>query len=337
MTLLVTGGTGFLGRHLLGALQRAHPDEPIWVMVRARHSWESQAWAQALRHVQVIEAPLQDPQRSSGGLPVGKLRGIFHLAAMVRHSRVHGAEVFATNVEGTCAMVQLAAAHRCRLVFVSTSGTVACSKDAAATPAEDAPWCEREVSAWPYYASKIAAEKAAQALSARLGVDLVTLRPPIMLGPGDHRLRATGHMLRFLRGRLPFLLHGGIHYVDIRDAAAAMVAAMDHARPQPIYHLPGVACSIRQFFTDVSKLAQKRVPKLSLPYKAAWHLAQADAWLGQRIRGRPLGLLPDPVVIEMAAHFWNMTSHHAKADLSFAPRLGEQTLQDTLAWLQPYV
>jgi dihydroflavonol-4-reductase len=256
------------------------------------------------------------------------------LAALVRHSRRDAAEVYQVNIEGTQGMVRLAAHHGCRMVFVSTSGTVGCFRDPRAMADEDAPFCDGEVGTWPYYNSKIKAEKAGRSLAAQLGVELVIVRPPIMLGPGDHRFRSTGHVIRFLRRRLPFLIRGGIHFVDIRDVSQALIEAMRHPAPQHVYHLQGTACSIDRFFTTLEEISGIPQPKLHLPFHLAWMLAKACEWIGVHLRGEPLHLLPDPVVVEMATKYWGVRSLYAARDLGFASRDGRETLQDTVAWLQ---
>jgi len=45
-------------------------------------------------------------------------------------------------------------------------------------------------------------------------------------------------------------------------------------------------------------------------------------------------LLPDPVLIEMAAHYWGARSLYAERDLGFAPRPAAETLADTVRWLR---
>ncbi|HET6345632.1 MAG TPA: NAD-dependent epimerase/dehydratase family protein, partial [Myxococcota bacterium] len=216
----------------------------------------------------------------------------------------------------------------------STSGTVGCFRNEAEHADEEAPYCEAEVRGWPYYASKIKAEQAAQKLARESGVELVIIRPPIMLGPGDHRFRSTGHVIRFLRRRLPFLIRGGIHFVDIRDAAKALIAAMQHPAPKGVYHLQGTACSIERFFGQLEEISGVPQPRFHLPFPLAWGLAKADEWLGLRFRGEPLSLLPDPVVVEMATRYWGVRSNYAAEDLGFAPRDAKETLTDTVRWLR---
>ena len=336
MAVLVTGATGFLGRHVLQVLRRASAEEPIVVLVRNKSEWNRLGWTQELPHITLLEGSVTDSESWQDAPELHNLQGIFHLAALVRHSRQHAAEVFQVNIEGTQSMVRLAAHYACRVVFVSTSGTVGCFASAAQHANEDAPYCEDTVATWPYYLSKIRAEQSARALADKLQVSLVVMRPPVLLGPGDHRFRSTGHVISFMRRRLPFLISGGIHYVDIRDVAQAIVAAMRHPQPQHAYNLQGTACTIEQFFGTLQDITGIAPPRLHLPFALAHKLAKACEWVGIRVRGERLHLLPDPVVVEMAAKYWDVRSLHAARDLQFNARDGRETLQDTVAWLQQH-
>ncbi len=322
---LVTGASGFLGRHLLDNIPTAGPAAGTIALVRSPEEWRAMDWTRELARVETVTGSVTEPAGWAGDPRLGELAGIFHLAALVRHSRHGAAEVHHINVHGTAAMVRLAAERGCRMVFVSTSGTVACFRDPAGTADEESPFCEDEVRGWPYYRSKIEAEREARRLADALGVSLVILRPPVLLGPGDHRFRSTGHLDRFLRGKLPFLIRGGMHFADVREVAAAVTRAMTRDHPRPVYHLPGTISSIEEFFGLAARIAGRRPPGLRLPYLPAWWLARMSA---------PLHLLPDPVIIEMAAHYWGMRSRYAEADLGYRSRSGEETLTDTIAWLQ---
>lgn len=334
--VLVTGATGFLGRHVLQTLARDGSYQRIFALVRDAAEWDKQVWARDLKNIEVVEGNVTETSAWQEDARLEGLTGIFHLAALVKHSRRHTDEVFRVNIEGTRNMVRVAARYNARLVFVSTSGTVGCFRNATDHADEEAPYCTEVVRGWPYYSSKIHAEKEAMREAAALGIKLVIIRPPILLGPGDHRFRSTGNVIRFLRRRLPFLIRGGIHFVDIRDAAAALLAAMQHPDPRPVYHLHGTACSIDQFFGDLQKVSGVPQPRFHLPYRLAWGLAKADEWLGVRLKGEPLSLLPDPVVIEMARRYWDSRSRYAKEDLGFQSRAGHETLQDTVQWLRQH-
>ena len=326
---LVTGASGFLGRHLLAAIE-ADPSRPEAIaLVRSEADWRALEWTGALRRVRTLQGSVTEPGAWVDRPELTNLGGIFHLAALVRHGRRDASEVLRTNVEGTLQMVRLAAASRCRMVFVSTSGTVGCFRRSDQTADEDAPYCEGEVSRWPYYRSKIEAERQARRLATELQVDLVILRPPVLLGPGDHRLRSSAHVLRLLRRRLPFLIRGGMHFADVRDVAQALLGAMERPTARPVYHLPGTACTVREFYRQTAELAGTRAPRLTLPFRPAWLLATAAQRIG-------LSILPDPILVEMASRYWGLSSRYSAEELGYRSRPGRETLADTIAWLRSH-
>jgi dihydroflavonol-4-reductase len=328
---LVTGATGFLGRHVVEALRRISPEARIAVLARDRRGWEGEAWTGALGGVDVIEGPLDPTDGWHDDPRLTGIAGVFHLAAIVSHSRADAEGTFRTNVQGTEAMVRVAARHGARLLLASTSGIVSCSPRPGEGAFEEGEPRERVVGSWPYYASKIEAERRSRALAAELGVELVIARPPVLLGPGDHRFRATSNVLRVLRGRLPFILRGGMHFADVRDVADAMVRAMLLDRPRPVYHMVGTVSTLDGFFRMVADAAGTRPTWRALP---AW-LLRVAARVNARL-GSPLHVLPDPVLVEMAGHHWDHRSRYAEEELGYRSRAPQETLRDTVAWLREH-
>lgn len=323
--LLVTGASGFLGRHLLRALHAEWPEAAVVALVRSATVWRAEPWTRAHPDITLVEGRLEDVARW-GELPeVRQIDVVIHMAATVQHRRTGDPTQGAEDVEATVAMVRLAARSGARMVHLSTSGTVGCSRDPAAAPDELAPFSSDAIAGWPYYVRKVEAERTAREIATQLGVTLVILRPPVLLGPDDHRGRSTQHVRRLLAGRLPFVVRGGIHYADVRDVATAIVRAARAPAPQPVYNLPGTSSSLATFFALVAEVAGRRPPRLVLP--AA--LGRAIAWAL-----RPLHLLPDPVVFEMAAHHWGMGSRYAFADLGYRSRPARETIADTVVWLR---
>lgn len=331
--ILITGATGFVGRHVLRALTNYKNVRPL-ALVRTKELWQRYDWTSELKDVAIIEGSVTEPHVWQDDRRLDGLGGILHLAAVVRHSRDNAHEVYHTNVDGTRNMVRLAAMHRCRLVFVSTSGTVGCFKSPRAWADEHSPYCQKLVASWPYYDSKIQAEKAAQDLADEVGADVVIIRPPVMLGPGDHRFRATGLIIRQLQGKLPFVIKGGMHFIDIRDGARAIVRALFKTKPKPVYHLSGTACRIHEFFRMLEDVSGKRAPRICLPGPLARFLARSSKRIERLFVGNGTSLLPDPVMVEMGSCYWDVRSRYAKEDLGFVSRPARETLADTVAWLR---
>ena len=328
--ILVTGASGFLGRHVLDALAAQEPKQARVALARNPEALRAEPWLAP--DVEIVRGSLTEPGGWLADPRLRRIAGIVHLAALVRHSRSDPEPMLRTNVEGTLAALRVAAERACRVVFVSTSGTVACFASEREIAYEDAPFCEPAVARWPYYLSKIRAEQRGRELAAELGVELVVVRPPILLGPGDHRLRSTAHVARLLDGELPFAIQGGISFLDVRDAARAIVRALLHPSPETVYHLPGASWRVPQFFRSVGELAGRPTPRLVLPGA----LARALAALLEPARTRwpALQRLPDPVILEMGSRYWTIGSRCAERDLEHVPREPRATLRDTIDWLE---
>lgn len=334
MNFLVTGASGFLGRHLIEALWQSEDCSQIIVLVRDKKSWHQMKWTHKYSNLKVIEGDLLQWEVWGNHKELEKIGGVFHLAAAVIHNRETRNEVFETNVNGAESVLRFAASKTARMVFLSTSGTVGCFTDSSACANENSEYCTEVVQNWPYYASKIEAEKIVKALATELNTQLVILRPPMLLGPGDHRGRSTSQITKFLNGKVPFIIDGGIHYVDIRDVARAVLKAMVIVNPKPIYHLPGTSSTLKEFFASLSLASEKSAPYFILPRKFVLFIAKIEHYLAKLFRrSHAFGLCPDPVVIEMASHYWGMESLFAKNDLNFEPRPGDETLKDTVLWI----
>jgi nucleoside-diphosphate-sugar epimerase len=323
---LVPGATGFLGRHLLRSLSAAQL--PAAVLVRARDAWGAEPWHAEVGPVSVIAGQALSSEGWRADTRLAQVRAVFHAAGMVRHTRSAPEEMIDFNVRGTLEMVHVAARLGARLVFVSSSGTVGCFRSGDIHAEEDAPYAEALAGRWPYYASKIRAEREARALAQKLGVELTIVRPPVLLGPEDHRRRSTGYVQKVLDGKVPVVPPGGMHFTDVRDVASALTRLAQLPTARDIYHLPGTATTLREFFGMVTEVSGAPAVERPLPRWAALGLARFSQ-LGGRIHPS----LPDPVVLEMATCFWGLASLFAH-ELGYAPRPGRQTLCDTVSWLR---
>jgi nucleoside-diphosphate-sugar epimerase len=58
------------------------------------------------------------------------------------------------------------------------------------------------------------------------------MRPSMMLGPGDVRLRSTLTVYLFLKRKIPFTPSRGVSFVDVRDVARAFKTAMERGESE---------------------------------------------------------------------------------------------------------
>src|SRR6478735_9285999 len=173
-----------------------------------------------------------------------------------------------------------------RIVMASTSGTVACSRNEGDVADEETPTPVDIISRWGYYASKLYQEEAARRACAGK-VELVTVNPSLLLGPGDDRLSSTRPVLQFLAKEILLMPAGGLNVVDARDVAALLPVAMARGVAGSRYLLGAVNWTFAEFFGRLERLTKISAPKIKFsgdfPFIAA--RAQAAVWkqLGRKV------------------------------------------------------
>jgi dihydroflavonol-4-reductase len=317
--VLVTGGTGFLGRWVTEELLRA--GYSVRVVARAPNATLERLGAEL-----VVGDVVRDFE---GATPLAEtLRGceaVFHLAGFVSRDPEDGQRMMRVHIDGTRRLLELArAAGVRRVVVASTSGTIAVSREPVALD-ESAPYPTELVGGWPYYLSKIYQEKLA--LEPKAGLEVVVVNPSLLLGPGDERQSSTGDVRRFLKREIPVVPDGGVNFVDARDAARATVAALERGRAGERYLLGGPNWTCAEFFGRLERASKVRAPRWKLPpnlqRNAATLLEQAYKAFD---RQPPI----ERISVEMSQVYWWCDSSKAERELGFSARDPGETLDDTI-------
>jgi len=322
MKVLVTGGTGFLGEHVVRELSQSSRHQ-VCVLSRSKSPVLSK-----LGVTQVCGSVVSGPELEEA---MAGCEGVFHIAGVVSRDPDDSQLMMRTHIDGTRRVMESAArASVRRVVLVSTSGTVAVSANEKIHD-ERSGYATEVAAGWPYYASKIYQEKLALELGEELGVEVVVINPSLLLGPGDRRLSSTEDVLKFLRKEIPVIPHGGINFVDARDAALATVAAMDKGKPSERYLLGGPNWTFQEFFGRLGRAAKVSGPKFKIPSK--WQTFGAG--LMEELY-RQAGKEPkvDRASVEMSQHFWWVDSSKAERELGFVARDPGLTLVDTVEYLR---
>ena len=320
MRCLVTGGSGFLGRHLVRQLvQDGHE---VRALVRRDVPELEKDGARPVEG-DILDA--ESVERAAAGV-----EAVFHLAGAVRH-RGDATELYRLHVEGTRnAIAGARAAGAGRFVHVSTSGTIAVTEDGDSIPDETAPWATPVVRRWPYYLSKIYAEKLALEAAARDGVPVVVISPSLLLGPGDETLSSSRLVLRHLRREIPAVPPGGINFVDVRDVAVTTVEAAKRGRPGERYLLGGPNMTLEAFFHLLERVSGVPAPAIKAPARVGEATARVLGAL-EELSGEDVD---ESVAYEMGNAFWYLDARKAQAELGFRHRPAETTLKDTVAYLR---
>ncbi len=320
--ILITGGTGFLGTHIVRQLLDTG-EKNLRVMASSVPEWMTDAGVEpAIGSV---------TNRDDVASAVKNASGIFHLAGKVSRDDGDAAAMNKIHVEGTRILCEAAKESGVTTMIVaSSSGTIAVSEDDQIVD-ETFPQPVEVFSRWAYYASKYYQERAALGNFDGDGRRLVFLNPSLLLGPDDERLSSTKPVLDFLARKIPYTPNGGLNFVDARDAASAFISALEKGRHQEKYLLGAANMTFREFFARLERLSGVSAPMLKVPKK----LAMAGSSMIESVFknwGKTSPVASKEV--EQAEYFWYFESTKAKEELGFAPRDPQETLNDTIGYLR---
>jgi dihydroflavonol-4-reductase len=321
--ILVTGGTGFLGSHLIRQLVEAG-ERNVRVLATSAPAWLGELGVETATGSVLKKA---DVARALDGVGA-----VYHLAGRVSRDRDDAHEMYELHVEGTRVLCEAASVAGVQtVVLASSSGTIAVTDDATALPNESWPPPLDIISRWPYYASKYYQERAALEHFSGTGRRLVIVNPSLLLGPGDERLSSTKVVLDFLARKILAVPGGGLNFVDARDAAQALRAAMERGKHGERYLVGAANWSFNKFFGRLERLTKVAAPRFSLPSKFAVTGAQALHTLYRQWKLTPP---VEPGEIEMAEYFWYFDTSKAARELGFTTREPSDTLQDTVTYVR---
>lgn len=323
MKYLVTGATGFLGSHL--ALSLAAQGHQVVAMARSTVRAPSHA------NITAVKGDILDADALR--VHTAGCDGVFHCAGRVSRDPADSTMLWETHVVGTRRVLEAArAADVRRVVYASTSGTIAIGDDPDYVANEDSPTPLRFIERFAYYRSKLYAEH--EALEhAKKGLDVVVVNPSLLLGPGDTHGSSTGDVKKFLDGRIPMTPAGGMAYVDARDAAEGMLLAMEKGTAGRRYLLNASNCTLGEFFGRLSRLSGVKAPMFRMAKGTT--LARVGAGLLERA-AKAIGVEApvDAVSAEMGQLFWYCDSSRAEKELGWRARDPIETLADTVSELR---
>lgn len=320
--IVVTGGTGFLGQHLVQALCKAGRT----VRVLARGALPRPLTD--LKNLERFEIDLARATPEQLDRALGDATDLIHAAGFVSRVSADGPKMMRLHVDGTRALLGAVDRSAIRnVVLVSTSGTIAVSKTAEPLLDETAPYPIALVGDWPYYLSKIYEERVVLSWAKTAGRRTVIVNPSLLLGPGDDRNSSTTDILNLLRGKIPVVPKGGVSFIDARDAANAILRALADGEDQQRYLLGGANWTFEEFCKRVCRLGKVEPPRLSLPTK----LVSRTASLIERayeFAGRTAPV--DQVSVEMSDLYWYTDSRRAERVLGLQTREPQETLDETI-------
>jgi dihydroflavonol-4-reductase len=315
--VLVTGGTGFLGRALVQRL--------LDTGSRVKGLARSDASASGLAALGA--EPVRGDVLDLDAVAVA-MRGcevVYHAAGANAFCLRDPSPLFQVNVRGSENVVRGAAqAGVRRLVYTSSAATLGeASGTIGAEESTHRGWFLSD-----YERSKFEAEQAVFAAAREAGLDVVSVNPASVQGPG----RATGSaklLLDFLNGRIRTVVDSRLSLVDITDCTEGHLLAGSRGTPGERYVLSGATLSVRDGLALVADVVGIDRPVRTLPPWLALTAATAVEALGRVRRSSPR-ICRELARTLIHGHAYDGSKATRALGLRYTPV--EETLRRTVEW-----
>ena len=324
MKAFITGATGFVGANVVRALLSSGFE----VRALARKGADTRN-IDGLA-LEKVEGDLSDKDLLTEAL--GGCDALFHVAALYSLWRADKDAIYKTNVEGTCNILDAAAAAGVARV-VYTSSVAAIGVPPAGAIADETFVTSADHLVSPYKKSKYLAEQ--EALKrARSGQHIVIVNPSTPIGPYDIKPTPTGEIvLRFLNREMPAYVNTGLNIVDVEDVAAGHLLALERGLPGERYILGNSNLSLKEILEILSSLTGMKAPSICIPHFIPLMAAFVDECVLARLGKRPTVSL-DSVRMSRKPMFYDSTK--AIHDLGFPQSPITGALEKAIRWFRDH-
>jgi nucleoside-diphosphate-sugar epimerase len=317
MQTLVTGGSGFIGQHLVALLAQ---DRRVRVL-------DLRPSACAPEGVQYVKGSVLDPVAVREALD--DVDEVFHLAALPGMWIPRKDDFHAVNFRGTQVVIDAARKRGVsRFVHCSTESILFSPTSAEPVVSEKVSTTLDEMPG-AYTRSKILAEQTALQAAAS-GFPVVIANPTMPIGPHHGNLTPPTLMLQhFLGRRIQFYLDFTMNLVDVRDVAAGLVLAMQRGQIGQRYILGGEDISLRQLLDILGSISGREAVRVPIPAGVAQMTAAVMEFFADRVTRQ----LPAATVeaVRIALRSKALSIEKSRRELGYAPRPIEPALREAIA------
>ncbi|MEE3002139.1 MAG: NAD-dependent epimerase/dehydratase family protein [Planctomycetota bacterium] len=275
--VLVTGGGGFIGSHLVEQLLGM--GRKVRILERPGTPLDHLP----LDSVDLAMADIRDPGAIAKAA-MGCDQAV-HLAANPNLWARNSSEFEEVNHQGTRNVLQCCrSAGVQRVVYVSTESILSPPGGRDTITEETVTTLDDMIG--PYCRSKWLAEQAAMD-AAGSGQDVVIVRPSIPVGPGDRWMGPLTRMMRdFCNGRIKGHLAGDLNMIDVRDVAGGICKALDHGDPGRPYLLVNENWTVLELLQFLGEHIGRAAPRWRVPYALALAFASLEEFACRHVLKR---------------------------------------------------
>ena len=331
--VLVTGANGHVGSNLVNALcERGYS---VRASVRDKDDGDKTRLLPAGADIEVVSLDVRNREQFEAA--AADIDIMFHVAATYKNytsSPAEAQEMLSDSAGGIHSALSAAAKRRVRRVVMTSSAVTIPMVEAGGRVTTEEDW--RTDFSLPYHRAKTEAEREAWKLAEAHGIDLVTVLPGAILGPGFARRTASTDVVEniMLGGLKMGAPDTNFPAVDIRDVVSGHILAAESGASGRFIIINDVLPS----FIEMTRIMHDIDPSVpvttrKLPMAAASLVPFFD-WINHKTLGTPRSVGRD-FVAAVKGKVWTMSNARAKAVLGWRQQVPlEQSLADTMATLR---
>lgn len=264
--ILVTGGTGLVGAHLLyqlslenNTIKAIHRKNSNLQAVKNVFSYFSEEYESLFQKIEWIEADITDIVSLEEAFK--NVTKVYHSAALVSFNSKDYNAMCAINIEGTSNIVNFCIANKVKkLCFVSSIATIEKSVTNEIMN-EDDEWIMDKAS-YGYAITKYGAEMEVWRASQE-GVAVVIVNPGVILGAGFWH-QGSGAIFSKISKGFPFYAEGVTGFVSVNDVVKAMLLLMKSDIENERYILVSENSSFKNIFYQIAQNFNKKPPSVKV-------------------------------------------------------------------------
>lgn len=321
--VLVTGGAGFIGSHLVQALlehgQKVRVLEKPGAFVDHLHNLD----------LEIVFADIREKKSLTSAIDGCEI--VFHLAADPNLWRESRSQYHCVNFEGTKNVFEAALKLGVKKIIHASTESILTRKNQRGKISETQQVGIKDAIG-SYCRSKMRAELYALGLGS-MGAPVIVVNPTLPIGPGDHGISPPSRMIiDFCKGGRKEFISGDLNLADVRDIAQGFILACEKGKPGRRYILSGENKSIREVFCLLSEIAGLPTPDTKIPFTIALGFAFiSELWADLVTRIAPQANLTGVQLTRRIMHFQENGALH---EMGWTVRPIRESFEQSIAWFK---